>query len=209
MLSSLPKQAAAPDALPPFQPHRQGWRPSRAKWLPARVVPAEVARITDDGTLVIIDMQTGWFDLLTDNAVQTTTESILRELDDAMEVGAPVLVVEYRGAKSTHDDIREKLHGYQRWQPVSKTGMNGADQILQACSDHGYGTKPLRLCGIFTDQCVQETSWNLAGRIGVSVDVVMDACCTEKSEYDWRNFKGGQVQLVRQLPRRELLRAAA
>jgi hypothetical protein len=172
--------------------------PPKPQWQPARPVDAQPSTIDADTTLVIVDMQTFWLQQLTQEARDSTLSVVLNEIDDAKAVGAAIILLEYAGYDATHPAIHERLKGYARWEahpePVLKSSVGGGKEVMKACTDRGYSTKRMRLNGIYTDQCVLQTAVGLAAFDNVSVDVVVDACCTTKTGYNWAAYL---PQLVR------------
>jgi nicotinamidase-related amidase len=217
---------------------QQSWTPAAGPWEPAQPVKARRSAITPDTTLAVIDMQMYYFEKLTQEAFDVTFRAVMREIDDAIAVGAPVVIVEFAGCGKSHPEIYRRIKGYMgrnRHAPVIKGGWSGGHELVKSCKRRGYPTEKFRLCGIFTGQCVHSTAWTLAHTEGVDdVRVVVDACCecSTRSQYDWAHYDRSprNLKLVRQtskrkgvrkssnvhklpkrraLPERELLRAAA
>jgi nicotinamidase-related amidase len=173
-------------------------------WQPASQVGAPVCSITAETTLVIIDVQDWYLERdLRPEAVAVLVPAVLREIDAAKAVGADILYVEYGPDSPTDSRIRSALRWYPRWKRkrVEKSGMSGAAEVLDACNEYGFNERHLRLCGIFTNLCVYFTALHLSCEPNTRVEVVVDACCTETSAYDWEEYRRQEamnIHLVRQ-----------
>lgn len=138
------------------------------------------------GTLIIVDMQPG-FPLSC--SVRRAVEA---EILKAIACGWAVVIVEFdtEAAGDTHASLFELLDGYGLWTLVKKTKEDGSGVVLDALQKLAYPTQLLRICGVMTDICVQQTAAGLAVVLSTArIEVVKSACTTAIQPYDWSTFQ--------------------
>ncbi len=137
------------------------------------------------GTLIVIDMQPG-FPLSC--SVRRDVEA---EILKAIEGGWAIVIVEFEteAAGDTHASLLKLLDGYLHHKLVKKTREDGSDVVLEALRRLAYPTQLLRVCGVMTDICVQQTTVGLAMALPATrIEVVKSACTTAIQPYDWSTF---------------------
>ena len=138
------------------------------------------------GTLIIIDMQPG-FPLSC-----SVRRGVEAEILKAIACGWAVVIVEFAtdAAGNTHASLLKLLDGYVHYTLVYKTKEDGSDVVLEALQRLTYPTQLLRICGVMTDICVQQTAAGLATALPAArIEVVKSACTTAIQPYDWSTFK--------------------
>lgn len=138
------------------------------------------------GTLIVIDMQPG-FPLSC--SVRRDVEA---EILKAIACGWAVVIVEFdtEAAGDTHESLVKLLDGYVHHKLVKKTREDGSDVVLEALQGLAYPTQLLRICGVMTDICVQQTAVGLAVALPTArIEIVKSACTTAIQPYDWSTFK--------------------
>lgn len=138
------------------------------------------------GTLIVVDMQPGF--PLSCSVRRAVEAEILR----AIACGWAVVIVEFdtEAAGDTHASLVSLLDGYLHHTLVKKTREDGSDVVLEALQSQAYPTQLLRICGVMTDICVQQTAVGLAMALPTArIEVVKSACTTAIQPYDWSTFK--------------------
>lgn len=137
------------------------------------------------GTLIVIDMQPG-FPLSC--SVRRDVEA---EILKAIACGWAIVIVEFdtEAACDTHASLLKLLDGCVHHTLVKKTKEDGSDVVLEALQRLAYPTQLLRICGVMTDICVQQTAAGLAVALPTArIEVVKSACTTAIQPYDWATF---------------------
>ena len=132
--------------------------------------------------LVVIDMQLEFYRRCKDNfthpdGIRQVAKNIEKEILLAKRLDNPVLIVTYSGAGRNIPIISKAYHGYQKAKRVSKRDDDGAKEI--DCSLRGDHSLPLRICGVNTTCCVQETALSLRHDFGYNVEVMQAASWDE------------------------------
>ncbi len=138
------------------------------------------------GTLVIVDMQPGFPLSL---SVRRDVEA---EILNAIERLWAVVIIEYEteAAGDTHKSLLDLLAAYPHHTLVKKTKEDGSQVVLEALRRLGYPNELIRVCGVMTDICVQQTAAGLATTLTTArIEVVKSACTTWSGRhYDWSSF---------------------
>jgi nicotinamidase-related amidase len=138
-------------------------------------------------TRVIIDMQAAFAASSNPNCVI----AVAREMIQAMREKAPILIVEYKGSGPTHQGFLDLVKDYPYAARIRKESDGGAREVIRAMKRRGFNTKYLRICGVNTDCCVEETVRGLAQNPLLEkskIELVKSACNTTSNKYDWRRF---------------------
>lgn len=147
---------------------------------------SRIARPTpSEYVLLVTDMQPG-FPASQDAITQWFVE---QEIVRAIELGMAVVVLEYDAYElgETLPRLMRHLQGYQRLAVVGRAPRqrgqlsherdNGAEEVIQACLEHGFGLEHFRVCGVNSDACIKATIRGLADSISTChLTVVQDAC---------------------------------
>lgn len=131
--------------------------------------------------LVIIDMQPQFGDHVYD-----VVEPIMDLIDQAMQVNAPILVVEYEDSGETDERILKQLESYGFWNKATKPFDDGSSEIVKELGRMGCGDYEIHLCGINLAACVRRTADGLRG-FDRQVTVLVDAC-SQPEEWDDPDF---------------------
>jgi hypothetical protein len=128
-------------------------------------------------TLVVIDMQYGF----EASRNPETIEAVKREIAIHINHGWPIVIVECRPGQfcRTYPQIMNMLDmcPTELCTRVEKEHNDGSQQVLRACREMGFSMEQLRVCGVNTTQCVQETVVALSYELPNScIEVVKDAC---------------------------------
>jgi nicotinamidase-related amidase len=136
-------------------------------------------------TLIVIDMQPGF----EASHSPDTQRAVTREIHIAVRNGWPVVIVECR-PESFGGTYPELLADLDR-QPASLIGRafkkhnNGTSEVLDCCLQRHFDLESLRVCGVNTTQCVEETVLGLSACLPSScIEVVKDAC----NDWNENNF---------------------
>ena len=136
-------------------------------------------------TLVVVDMQPEFEAAFHPNVVIGVTQEII----NAKNVGAPIILVEYRDGGQTFDGFFKLLKNYKNKALVRKNRDDGSREVIQAIKRRKFNPYHLRVCGVNSDACVWSTVEGLLGKLNRSrIEVVKQACFTEDRTFDWRQF---------------------
>jgi len=130
--------------------------------------------------LVIIDLQKDY------PVKPAMVTRVVKHVKAARKSQVPVLVVEIRGFGPTNPTVMQELAGYDKVKVVQKRNCDGSREIVSALGPNG--PKRLRLCGLFTDDCVDKTARGLY-RKGFDIEIVEEAC------FSYRDCHKRQVAL--------------
>jgi hypothetical protein len=103
-------------------------------------------------TLLIVDMQPTYF-----WSVERCIEAVVREARRARHKQEAVVVLEYYNSGSTHKHLHRVLGNYERVVYVDKRTDDGSVQVIQAAHEIRGSLMKIRVCGVNTCCCVQET----------------------------------------------------
>ncbi|KKN91199.1 hypothetical protein LCGC14_0220670 [marine sediment metagenome] len=121
-------------------------------------------------TLVIIDMQTDFYDK------DEIIPNICSLIQYARQKIWAIIVVEYEGRGNTDDAIIQALDEYPHKETVYKQGMDGGKKVLDCINSHPSWPLDLLVCGIYGHACVPETVSGLFKSSDlVEISVVTDA----------------------------------
>jgi len=136
-------------------------------------------------TTVAIDAQVRALRVGDHSSALSNGASLIRE---ARRLDQPVLLLRI---KTPWDDnvvvpelVRE-VEQYERCDEIEKNGMGGGEEILAACSHHGFPTGKFVLFGFWLKGCVLSTARQLSLSLPDSeIVVVVDACNAEETEFE-------------------------
>jgi nicotinamidase-related amidase len=144
-------------------------------------------------TLVVVDMQPD-FPAATD---VRTIAAVARQVKLARENHCAVVFLEVsylsrfdmEEFKPTHRELINLVRGYDRYSIAEKLYSDGSWAVQDSCKRRDFAVHHLRVCGVNTDVCVQQTVSGLAKSLPNSqIDVVQDACNTSTPDLDWNKF---------------------
>jgi len=136
-------------------------------------------------TLVIIDMQTGFID----GCDATGAENVIcKMVEHARQQKWGILVVEFDGYGDTIDSIAQAVGGYEMAHDVVKDHMGGGEEVMECLNRHPELPRDLVVCGIFGEQCVSRTIYELCLMQEIPViDVLEDGIAPEYATWDANN----------------------
>jgi nicotinamidase-related amidase len=130
--------------------------------------------------LVIIDVQKDY------SVKPAMVTRLVKHVRAARKSQVPVLIVELSGQGPTDPTVMQELAGYDKVKVVQKRDCDGSREVVSALGPNGH--KRLRLCGLFTDDCVDKTAKGLY-RKGFDIEIVEEAC------FSYRDCHKRQVAL--------------
>lgn len=153
---------------------------------------------TASPVLVVIDMQKNF---TTDAGLIQVVE---REVALAVEARTPVVIVDYKFCGDVHEillDAAELDVGSDLRFAVTKHDDNGAAEILGGCRRRAISVEYLRICGVNTNACVQDTTMALARQLPRSrVELLGYACRNSSGPNEYRDFVGRNVAVLKDEP---------
>lgn len=105
------------------------------------------------GTLVIIDMQSGFGA----DKIPHTAAACLREIKIAKRNKWGIVVLEYDCHDQTIEPIQRAIGGYRLHVKMDKFCDDGSAEVLEAITDYNLPGDSLRVCGINAAACVKST----------------------------------------------------
>lgn len=124
--------------------------------------------------LVIVDMQKGF----TAADDEDTIQSVLIAIQDAIDYGIPIFIVEYDTSsfKQTLDCIVDAVSDYDKVYFVSKMKNDGGQEIEETLKEHDLKGSELIFCGVETGHCLNETISTLVHKFQETITVIKEAC---------------------------------
>lgn len=160
---------------------------------------AEVSRLTSgQPVLVVVDMQPRFYRASRNPA---TIEAVKQEIIGAKARGEPIIVLEFflpgitpTIERTTDEDIVAVLEDASNpalWVLKFKTTVSGANKVLSACREFGFGDGHFRLCGVNTSACVFHTARDLVNsRPLARVEVIAGAVNDTLADHDpWLSYQ--------------------
>lgn len=124
-------------------------------------------------TLVVVDMQP---DFHAANG-ERVSKNCLREVEEAVNMGAHIIFLEYTYHAPTLPSLMKAVDGYEYHVVKSKGSDDGSAKVQEAVYEKDFMVGRFRVIGVNTDYCVFATTRGLRKRFPNSfVEVVEDAC---------------------------------
>ena len=131
--------------------------------------------------LCIVDVQTGFV------SHEYARDGVKEEIDNAIQRGWTIVVLEYVGYGRTDKGIRDKMANYDKVFYALKNDDNGADELITILSHLGVGSpREVRFCGVNTCCCVRDTAYNYGRKVRnypkvpvISFSKEGTACCCD------------------------------
>ncbi|MBX9685047.1 MAG: isochorismatase family protein [Candidatus Obscuribacterales bacterium] len=144
--------------------------------------------------LVVIDMQYGF----RASQSEAQIEAVAAEIEAAIELGRPIVVLEYKKYPATNERLIALLAGrYDKYAIAVKKDDDGSEELIDACIEHEFPGGHFRVCGVNTHWCVTSTVLGLAEKLDESLIEVVKAACNDEDGNDWEKFpKLANVVLV-------------
>jgi len=145
-------------------------------------------------TLCIVDMQPRDFPA----ADARTRKEVVKLVKEAKRNGAGIVVLEYSNSSPTSATILNTLKGYRRKVICKKNHNDGSKEFIKACERHRFNKSHIRVCGVYTEYCVQETTEGLHERLpGSTIEVVVRACNGDEQHEQWAFEEMKQLEGVK------------
>lgn len=148
-------------------------------------------------TLVVIDMQTAY------EVARPIIGEVIALIEQAKRDQAPIVIVEYNGSGPTYLEILRATESYMPSCRIAKKGFGGGQEVLAACQERGYPTSEFRVCGVYSDCCVQATCEQIAEAVNnlAKIEVYRRACEDAPfSKFHWINLLKGMYLVVGPIP---------
>lgn len=153
--------------------------------------------------LVVVDMQTKFlFDDNTGNLYNPEWQNLVDEVErlvvDAVAKGWKVFLLEFVGYGPTIPQIKQHIKDYPLAVTLRKDRRDGSEEVLSVNLRHANGSDTYRVCGVYAEQCVEETVSGLALRQPEAVvEVVPSACRPYEGAFIWEQFpRAANVRLA-------------
>lgn len=128
--------------------------------------------------LLVIDIQKQFAESFSDK----TIKNISAEIQKAISKKDYIIFVEYDGYEKTDIRLRRLVKGYKNFCTVRKSDDDGSREIMKVVNSKRLSKRTMRVCGVNTDACVQETVVGLSCLIPSqrkdAIKVVGKACDT-------------------------------
>ncbi len=153
---------------------------------------------TASPVLVVIDMQKNF------TADAGLIQVVEREIMLAVQSQTTVVIVDYKFCGDVHESLLDAAQlevGSDLRFAVTKNDDNGAAEILGACRRRGISLDYLRICGVNTNACVQDTTMALAHQLPRSrVELLGYACRNASGPNDYKDFVGRNISVLKDEP---------
>jgi nicotinamidase-related amidase len=125
-------------------------------------------------SLIVVDMQP----FFPSSRSTRVKDHCRKEIQKAMDAGAPIIFVEYLGCGPTNPNLVKMTDYYDKTFLVRKRSDNGSSEISKLLSSYRLPARHLRVCGVNTNACVESTVYGLSRKcaIGAKIEVVAKAC---------------------------------
>jgi nicotinamidase-related amidase len=141
-------------------------------------------------TLIVIDAQPCFLgEIVNRNKV---IKNIKHQIKIAMDNNCPVVFVEMNGSTS-RSILTDKVRKYKRLSFVQKDDCDGSREICAHMLYNRLPAKNVRICGIYSSQCLADSARGLLGALFDSkIYIVKSACgdsCMDDHEYALGNLE--------------------
>jgi nicotinamidase-related amidase len=144
-------------------------------------------------TLVVVDMQAK-FPKSLDKTVQLNCR---RAVAKAIKNRASIVFLEFSNYGPTLPQLTKLTKDYDKVYHATKSGWDGSAEALKLVKEHGLAGKRFRVCGVYTDCCVQATLEGLHGAIKDAKIELIHKACGATSDHT----QAGTIQTARKMPR--------
>ncbi|MBI1266828.1 MAG: isochorismatase family protein [Cryomorphaceae bacterium] len=134
--------------------------------------------------LVIVDMQPDFSAAKSPDTVSFVESAVVQAVNE----GWKVVVLEFDGYGKTHHSIMSLLSGYSEVEVCIKTVDDGSREVLGAVRRRHWSPKLVRVVGVNSHACVQDTTLGLA-RLRPDFEIeVLKKGCNRPGGNNWSDF---------------------
>lgn len=147
-------------------------------------------------SLIIIDVQPDFLQDMPEDRGKLVLKSCQHLIKKAKKQEAPILFVEFLDFKKTHSDLTNLVKRYSNMGHLIKSQMDGSVCINRWIRHYDL-PRYLKICGIFTDQCVFFTAESLRN-LGHDLEIVEPACGAQSEhdhDYGLDKFKNRNIKI--------------
>lgn len=150
-------------------------------------------------TLVVVDMQAK-FDASLEHKVQ---EHCKRAIAKAVKNKAAIVFVEFAHYGPTLPNLTKVTRGYDKVYHATKRDWDGSSQVLELVKKHNLFANKFRVCGVYTECCVQATVEGLHQETKhAKIQLIESACNSSDGHYQRKGLnamrKLNRVRLVKE-----------
>lgn len=142
-------------------------------------------------TLVVVDMQDG-FVAARGKKVQDQTK---RAIKNAMKDRASIIFVEFAGQGPTYPCLTQLTKTYDKVHTVVKQGWDGSRESMEVIKKFKLSSKRFKVCGVYTECCVDATVQGLASAIPTSKIKVLEKACWSTDNTDHQRGLSSMLSL--------------
>jgi nicotinamidase-related amidase len=133
-------------------------------------------------TLVIIDMQPGFYCADQPDLIEKVCEEVRQAIDD----NSGIVVLEYYQGGKTLRKIADLLDKHHLVDYTVKEMNDGGEDVAEMIDRNYFDESHLRVCGVNTEACVAETVETLSMIYpDATIEVIEDACNGHDNSFDW------------------------
>ncbi|MBI5171736.1 MAG: isochorismatase family protein [Candidatus Melainabacteria bacterium] len=139
------------------------------------------------GTLVVVDMQPDYEAALH----PWTISNVTKEVTAARHNNWGIVIVEFYDHEPTIKAVMRPLLKKTRYEKlvlVEKDIPDGSTPVVTALEQNGFSDSLIRVCGVNTHECVQDTVNGLARRLPDSSIEVITGACNCHTKLSWKSF---------------------
>ncbi len=140
-----------------------------------------------EGTLVVVDMQPAYEAALH----PWTISNVTREVTAARHSNWGIVIVEFCDHEPTIKAVMRPLLKktlYGKLVVVEKDIPDGSTPVIAAIEQNGFSDNLIRVCGVNTHECVQDTVNGLARKRPESTIEVASGACNCHTKQSWKSF---------------------
>jgi nicotinamidase-related amidase len=146
----------------------------------------------NNSVLVIIDMQEGFLSALESDIKHTAIQNCAVLVERAINHDEPIIFLEWNdgvniggeGAfKATTPELLDLTKDYKNRYTIYKKQQDGSDKVQLVVKHHKLNAEIIKICGIFTDQCVLSTVFGLIDKFKTSKVLVYETAVATSSSY--------------------------
>jgi len=129
-------------------------------------------------TLVVVDMQA----MFPDSLGKRVQDNCKRAIRKAVKNKAAIIFVEYKGYGPTLPCLTKLAKDYKKVYHTIKDKWDGSVQSINLVTKHNLVGSKFKVCGVYTDCCVQATVEGLSKlRPASKINLLSKACASSNS----------------------------